>query len=241
LLKDATLETTNEAYAERIGQVRGQEQVCKILKDLHAKLSGNDGGNDIGKSDLVSALRTAQEALGKIERTKDSKGNSLYYESTAIVDAIGAIEMADEISLATALVHVIKKLSEETEMRLSQLGSGKAIIQSSKYLERLLDATRLLKEKDVFQDAGDLNSEIQEHLDLQSDVKGQLIAARKGNLTMLPLVEGELVDKEEQRRAFACDIMKKKLKVNSVAGLSKKYVKFGVKVNAAARKTLSKK
>lgn len=371
LLKDATLETTNEAYAERIGQVRGQEQVCKILKDLNAKLSGND----VGKSDLVSALRTAQEALGKIERTKDSKGNPLYYESTAIVDAIGAIEMADEISLATALVQVIKKLSKETEMRLSQLGSskviskffaneayqsdgpfahvvtatqaaeadalsnlakeipqeildftktmekdqlktqlavigaggveaykclgeqeqktllenaqkkmnqdiadlkklrqaelpkeqclqsfneqlgdflkdlehygeeeaGKAIIQSSKYLERLLDATRLLKEKDVFQDAGDLISEIQEHLDLQSDIKGQLIAARKGNLTMLPLFEGELVDKEEQRRAFACDFMKNKLKVNSVAGLSKKYVKFGVKVNAAARKALSKK
>jgi len=123
LLKDATLESTNEAYAERIGQVRGQEQVCKILKDLNAKLSGND----VGKSDLVSALRTAQEALGKIERTKDSKGNSLYYESTAIVDAIGAIEMADEISLATALVQVIKKLSEETEMRLSQLGSSKVI------------------------------------------------------------------------------------------------------------------
>ena len=370
LLKDASLETTNEAYAERIGQVRGQEQVCKILKDLKAVLSGNG----VGKLDVIKALETAQNALGKIVRLNDSKGNSLYYESIAIADAINAIEMADEVSLATALERVIKELSEEAEMRLSQLGSskviskffaneayqsdgpfahvvtatqaaeadalsklakeipeeileftksmekdqlktqlavkeaggveaynlleesqrktylekaqkrmnqdiaelkklrqdalpeeqclqsfneqlgdflkdlehygeeeaGKAIIQSSKYLERLLDATRLLKEKDIFKDAGELITEIQEHLDLQSDVKSQLIAARKGNLTMLPLEEGELVDQEEQRRAFACDFMKKKLMVNSVAGLAKKYVKFGVKVNAAARKALAR-
>lgn len=363
LLKDSSLETTNEMYAEKIGQVRGQEMVAKLMQDLNLALNNPQ----INKKSAVSILQSTRTALSKIERTKDDKGNPLFYESSAIDKAIAAIGKSDESAFKTAIEEVKKQIEAETGERLSQLGTsnvisrffaneayqadgpfahivtatqaaeadalnelakgvnkdvaghakdeklevrmamtaaggvdkygkltkeeqgklvknaqtkmgeavakekklrqdklppeeclqsfneqlgdflkdlehygedepGKAIIQSSKYLERLLDATRLMADKGLVKES-DI-PDLENQLRLQDTVKKELIAARKGNLMMKPLKEGDKVDQQEERRAYACEFMKK-LGVNSISALAKKYVKFGVKVNAAARKALA--
>ena len=124
---------------------------------------------------------------------------------------------------------------------------GVAIVQSSKYLDRLLDAVKLMVDKKMFEANPGLAGRLQAQVDLQDDVKGQLIAARKGLLWMEPdpskTPEGGTtptkVDQTEQRRAFACEFMKEKLRVTSIAGLAKIYVKLGMEVNAVARKWLA--
>ena len=116
---------------------------------------------------------------------------------------------------------------------------GKAIIQSSKYLERLLDAARLMVDKEMFAGAAVLD-ELTVQLKLQGKVKGELIAARKGNLVLVAKEGNAPVNQEEQRRAYACAFMKK-LGVTSVAGLAKKYSDLGMRVNAAARKALAQR
>ena len=56
---------------------------------------------------------------------------------------------------------------------------------------------------------------------------------------MVPEEGDTPVDQAEQRRAFACDFMKK-LGVKSVGDLAKRYRTFGIKVNAIARKAMAK-
>jgi hypothetical protein len=114
---------------------------------------------------------------------------------------------------------------------------GKAIIQSSKYLERLVDAIGLMNDKHMFDADGPLKTKLLDELSRQSKLSGELIAARKGNLWMVAPEGGAPVDQDEQRRAYACDFMKK-LGITSVAGLGKTYVDLGIRVNAAARKAI---
>jgi hypothetical protein len=119
---------------------------------------------------------------------------------------------------------------------------GKAIIQSSKYLERLIDAIGLMNDKGMFEADQPLKSKLLEELARQSRLSGELIAARKGNLWMVAPSGGPTgappVDQDEQRKAYACDFMKQ-LGITSVAALGKTYVDLGIRVNAAARKAIS--
>jgi hypothetical protein len=114
---------------------------------------------------------------------------------------------------------------------------GKAIIQSSKYLERLIDAIGLLNDKHMFEADQPLKSKLLEELARQSRLSGELIAARKGNMWMVAPGEAP-VDQDEQRKAYACDFMKQ-LGITSVAALGKTYMDLGIRVNAAARKALA--
>lgn len=82
-----------------------------------------------------------------------------------------------------------------------------------------------------------VNKWLMDELSRQSKLSGELIAARKGNLWMVAPEGGAPVDQDEQRRAYACDFMKK-LGITSVAGLGKTYVDLGIRVNAAARKAI---
>lgn len=363
LLKDSSLQTTNEVYTAKIGEVRSQEQVIVLLKGLGETLKQDFAGK---QDQLVAALGEAAKGLQGLGVEGDHVGE-------ALKTAIGAIEQGEPGAVAKAVEALGKAVASETGMRLEQLGNlavisryfaneayqsdgpfahvvtatqaaeaeatnetvesavkgklseddrmkdgkmldpkvqvamakagskasydtateeqrkqwqkeaqdeidravkakkkerqdllppsqclesfneqlgdflkdlehyaedepGKAIIQSSKYLERLLDATRLMKDKEMF--AGDVVGEIDRQLELQARVKNELIAARKGNLMMMPQEGNAPVDQQEQRRAYACDFMKK-LGVSSIAALAKKYTGFGVKVNAAARKYLA--
>jgi hypothetical protein len=97
---------------------------------------------------------------------------------------------------------------------------GKAIIQSSKYLERLVDAIGLMNEKHMFDADAPLEAKLEDELSRQSKLSGELIAARKGNLWMVALEGRAPVDQDEQRRAYACDFMKQ-LGIPSVAALGK--------------------
>jgi hypothetical protein len=112
---------------------------------------------------------------------------------------------------------------------------GKAIIQSSKYLERLLDAVNLMIGKNMFDADKDLLVSLKSECEKQADIKNELIAARKGNLMLMPKEGNDPVDQAEQRRAFACQFLKEKLKVNSLAGLAQRYTALAVKINKAAR------
>ncbi len=116
---------------------------------------------------------------------------------------------------------------------------GKAIIQSSKYLERLLDAVDLMIGKDMFGADQGLLEELRDECKVQKDVKGQLIAARKGNLLLMPNEADAPVDQNEQRRAFACRFMKDRLGVTSLAGLAQRYKTLAVRINKAARVNLA--
>lgn len=114
---------------------------------------------------------------------------------------------------------------------------GVAIIQSSKYLDRLLDAAALLDEKSLFDKDSSLKDDIKNQVSRQNDIRNLLIAARKGKLVM----EGEgeePVNQVEQRRAFACDFMRK-MGINSVAGLGRTYSDLGIRVNVAVRKAMA--
>jgi hypothetical protein len=115
---------------------------------------------------------------------------------------------------------------------------GVAIIQSSKYLDRLVDALRLMHDKGLFEADQGLKTRIEDQLALQSRLSGELIAARKGNLWMVPEKGDAPVDQVEQRRAYACKFMAD-LGIASVAALGKTYVKLGVEVNGVARKAMA--
>jgi hypothetical protein len=115
---------------------------------------------------------------------------------------------------------------------------GVAIIQSSKYLDRLVDAMRLMHDKGLFEADEGLKTRIQKQLDLQSRLSGELIAARKGNLWLVPETGDAPVDQVEQRRAYACKFMAD-LGITSIAALGKTYVKLGVEVNGVARKAMA--
>lgn len=368
LLKDAALETTNELYAAKIGQVRVQEQVIAVLQELAKAVSSEtdkgavlekiagakselgklvriakkDGEDDLGfesrsldamtkalEADdfdaYKAAVKTFEDELGtRFEQLTTANVISKYFANEAyqsdgpfehVVTATQAAE-ADatndvlaaqvgdkltpdqkkgqdaktQIAMAKAGVKefaemeqpekekllaeaqrmvddAVGKLKKERQDALpaeqclqsfnEQLGDflkdlehygdaepGKAMIQSSKYLERLLDAVRLMHDKEMFKGAEGVLGEVQAQLLLQNRVKKELIAARKGNLMLMPAGEGTSgsgVDQQEQRRAYACNFMKEDLKVTSLAALSKKYREFGVKVNVAARKALAAK
>ncbi len=119
---------------------------------------------------------------------------------------------------------------------------GKAIIQSSKYLDRLLEALVLLQKDKALKcvaETSELGREVQQHLALQPRIKKELIGARKGLITMEPLVEGEPIDQDKERKAYACQFMKQTLGVVSVAELATLYSRLGMRVNAAVRKELA--
>jgi hypothetical protein len=125
---------------------------------------------------------------------------------------------------------------------------GVAIIQSSKYLDRLIDAASLLVDMDkreeklqLFSGNPRLMEELNKQIGKQKDIRDQLIAARKGKLIMEPEEgsESETVDQIEQRRAFACDFMKK-MGITSVAALGRTYQELGKKVNIEVRKALAR-
>ena len=116
---------------------------------------------------------------------------------------------------------------------------GVAIIQSSKYLARLLDAAKLLDENGMFEGT-DLKSEITTHVNRLSDIETKLIKARKGQIKM-ELNEGESAagfDEVEQRRAMACKVMSD-WEINSVASLHRTYADLGKKVNVEVRKRIA--
>jgi hypothetical protein len=124
-----------------------------------------------------------------------------------------------------------------------QAEPGKAIIQSSKYLDRLLDAIKLMKEKNMAflnnKANEELTKELEKHLAAKDDIKKNLIGARKGLIKMDPLKENEELDQDKERKAFACAFMNERFGVVSVAELAQLYSRLGVKVNAAARKELA--
>ena len=360
-LKDATLLTTNELYADKKGDVRGNEMAMLVLQDLNDALTGSKldkqglvdalkkaagklakikiggtpvesgtidaalkalAGNDEGgfgdalnrlKSDLESELGMRRIQLGSATAIGMFFANEAYQsdgpfahvvtatqaaeaEATDGVVKLRASTLSEEDKKGEDAKHqvafglaggkakfgklekgeqdkllkqagseidaAVKKLKEERQNAMSaeqclqsfneQLGDflkdlehygdeapGKAIIQSSKYLDRLLDAVRLLADKKMFEADSALLETLRKEIELQGRIKGELIAARKGNLVMMPLEEnGPPVDQEEQRRAYACEFMKQ-LGVTSLAGLAKKYVGLGVKINAVARRAMA--
>ena len=84
---------------------------------------------------------------------------------------------------------------------------GKAIIQSSKYLERLVDAIGLMNDKGMFETDQPLKADLLKELARQSRLSGELIAARKGNMSMVA-PDGGPVDQDEQRKAYAWDFIR---------------------------------
>jgi hypothetical protein len=122
---------------------------------------------------------------------------------------------------------------------------GVAIIQSSKYLDRLIDAARLMVEKRMFDPKSPVAVQLDAQLKLQQRVRDELIQARKGKLWLVPDtaaggVEGEQVDQRAQRYALGCAFMKQAFGINSVASLAKQYCALGIDVNAAAREWLAR-
>jgi hypothetical protein len=117
---------------------------------------------------------------------------------------------------------------------------GVAIIQSSKYLDRMLDAASLIHERGLIVDE-QLVKEVETQIGRIKTVQDQLIKARKGQIKIEPdegvapfTPEEEL----EQRRALACEIMKG-WGINSVASLHRTYADLGKKLNIEARKTMA--
>lgn len=364
LLKDAALETTNDIYAEKIGEVRTQEQVIEVMQALGealgkkpekeaglkaiaeakgkldklvrvAKKDGEDLGFDSrGMDAMAKALEAGDEngyeaAVKSFERelgmrfeqlttalvvakyfaneayqsdgpfehvvtatqaaeadatngvlkdagadkltAKQKEGKDAKTQVAMATKGVEAFEQLGEREKETALAEAQKlideavgKLKHERQKLLSaeqclqsfneQLGDflkdlehyaeaepGKAMIQSSKYLERLLDAVALMKGKDLFKGADGVLGEVEAQVKLQGRVKKELIAARKGGLMLMPGKPGEdgPVDQQEQRRAYACQFMKDVLGVTSLAALAKKYRTFAQKVNVQARKAMA--
>lgn len=360
-LKDATLLATNELYADKKGDVRGNEMVMLVLQDLNKALAGSkpdkealvkalksaagmltkikiggspvesgaidtalkalEGDDESGFNDALSTLKSSLESelgmrriqLGSATAIGMFFANEAYQSDGPFAHVVTATQAAESEATAGVVAHrasaltdedrkgqdakhqvafglaggkaqfgqlpeeeqgrllkqagteidtAVKKLKEERQGAMSpeqclqsfneQLGDflkdlehygeeapGKAIIQSSKYLDRLLDAVRLLADKKMFDADSSLLEALRTEIALQGRIKGELIAARKGNLMLMPQEEnGPPVDQEEQRRAYACDFMKQ-LGVTSLAGLARKYVGLGVKINAAARRALA--
>jgi hypothetical protein len=117
---------------------------------------------------------------------------------------------------------------------------GVAIIQSSKYLDRLLDAVSLISDRGLIEDDA-LASEAEAQVARMKTVQDQLIKARKGQIKMVPPEGGQPfspAEELEQRRALACDIMGK-WGINSVASLHRTYADLGKKINIEARKNMA--
>lgn len=116
--------------------------------------------------------------------------------------------------------------------------AGIAIIQSSKYLDRLLDAAKLLDSKQLF-DGTQLKTEIGKQVRRLSDIQNKLIKARKGQITMKPNAGEEAgFDEVEQRRAMACEVMRE-WGIKSVASLHRTYADLGKQVNIEVRKRIA--
>lgn len=117
---------------------------------------------------------------------------------------------------------------------------GVAIIQSSKYLDRLLDAARLISDRGLIKDTA-LTKEVENQVGRMQVVQEQLIKARKGQIKMVP-DEGEKefdMDEElDQRRALACKIMSD-WGINSLASLHRCYAELGQKINIEVRKNMA--
>ena len=117
---------------------------------------------------------------------------------------------------------------------------GVAIIQSSKYLDRMLDALALISGRGLVKD-DTLAKEVQLQVARMKDVQDQLIKARKGQIKMVPVEGGEPFTPEEeleQRRALACQIMSD-WGINSVASLHRVYADLGKKINIEVRKSMA--
>jgi hypothetical protein len=222
---DATNETVEKAVAGKLSPQDRQGEGGKMLDPkvqvAMAKAGSKTAYNEASEEQRKKWQKEAQDEIDLAVKAEKKKRQDLLPPSQCLE------------SFNEQLGDFLKDLEHYAEDE-----PGKAIIQSSKYLERLLDATRLMMDKEMFAGAGDITGEIEAQLALQARVKNELIAARKGNLVLVAN-EGEGgIDQQEQRRAYACDFMKK-LGVSSIAALSKKYTGFGVKVNAAARKYLA--
>ncbi len=117
---------------------------------------------------------------------------------------------------------------------------GVAIIQSSKYLDRLLDAALLISDRGLVKDTT-LTKEIENQVGRMKVVQDQLIKARKGQIKMVPEGDGEPFTPEqelEQRRAMACKIMSD-WGINSLASLHRCYADLGKKINIEVRKNMA--
>lgn len=117
---------------------------------------------------------------------------------------------------------------------------GVAIIQSSKYLDRLLDAASLISDRGLVKDQG-LAKEVETQVGRMKVVQDQLIKARKGQIKMEPDEGGQPFTPEEeleQRRALACKILSD-WGINSVASLHRCYAELGKKMNIEARKNMA--
>lgn len=221
----AEVDATNETVAEHTKKLSDKDRKDKDAKtQIAIALEGGIGWWDTANEDEKKA------ALAKAQKLLD--------------DAIAKKkkERQGELSNDECLQSFNEQLGDFLK-DLEHYGAeepGKAIIQSSKYLERLLDAVRLMHDKEMFKGATNVLGKIEGQLALQGRVKKELIAARKGNLMLVPEEGGPGgVDQQEQRRAYACQFMKD-LGITSVAALAKRYAQFGVEVNAAARKALAK-
>lgn len=117
---------------------------------------------------------------------------------------------------------------------------GVAIIQSSKYLDRLLDAASLISDRGLVKDQA-LTKELETQVGRMKVVQDQLIKARKGQIKMVPEEGGEpfTPDQElEQRRALACKIMSD-WGINSLSSLHRCYAELGKKMNIEVRKNMA--
>ena len=115
-----------------------------------------------------------------------------------------------------------------------------AIIQSSKYLDRLLDAAVLISDRGLVKDQA-LTKEVETQVGRMKVVQDQLIKARKGQIKMEPEEGGEPFTPEqelEQRRALACKIMSD-WGINSLASLHRCYAELGKKINIEVRKNMA--
>lgn len=119
---------------------------------------------------------------------------------------------------------------------------GKAFIQSSKYLERLLDALLLMKERGMLEDDS-IKAEVEGQVALHKIAADALVKGLRKAQSFMVAETGDTPPdpayQEQQRRALACEIMDVQFGVTSVTALGARYVKLGVNLNAAARSWLA--
>lgn len=224
-----------------------KKEMEKTLEDIKAKLEINMNATEQPGAD--------QNAL-QVERDELSQQFGLLSDEVTELDK-SIKELEDKIQVAIAEERK-KRRAELTQDECldsfnEQLGDflkdlahygdadpGVAIIQSSKYLDRLLDAASLISDRGLVKDQA-LTKEVENQVGRMKVVQDQLIKARKGQIKMVPEEGGERFTQEEeleQRRALACKIMSD-WGINSLASLHRCYAELGKKMNIEVRKNLA--
>jgi len=200
---------------------------------------------------LVVANKTDETELKKLKASENPDPEAIKKFETDIKERNEALKQlvdAERIKRRNSLSREerLESFNEQLGDFLKDLAHygdadpGVAIIQSSKYLDRMLDAAKLLNEADLFDGDQTLKTEIEKQVGRIKTINDALIAARKGKIKMQPInpEAGVEIDEVEQRRAMACEIMKD-WGIKSVASLHRTYADLGKRVNVVVRKAMA--